>query len=94
MEKTKADYEMELYNILAQENSGTIYSYIIENWTPKAIPLGAEAKPASDLEERENILLSDLIKHLRFDFEEGEIISYKIKVKQPKSIREIRYPAK
>lgn len=37
MEKTKADYEMELYNILAQENSDTIYSYIIENWTPKAI---------------------------------------------------------
>ena len=45
-------------------------------------------------EERENILLSDLVRHLRTDFEDGEIISYRIKVKQPFSTREIRYPGK
>ena len=54
----------------------------------------AQVKPASEIKETENIMLSDLIKHLRFDFDEGEIISYRIKVKQPKSIREIRYPTK
>ena len=45
-------------------------------------------------EETENILLSELIRHLRTDFEDGEVISYRIKVKQPFSTREIRYPSK
>ena len=43
---------------------------------------------------QENILLSELIRHLRTDFEDGEVISYRIKVKQPFSKREIRYPSK
>ena len=45
MEKTKDDYEMELYNIVAQENSDTIYNYIIEHWTPKAIQMQALVSP-------------------------------------------------
>ena len=44
--------------------------------------------------QTENILLSDLVEHLKFDFEDGEIIGYRIKFKQPKGIREIRYPTK
>lgn len=44
--------------------------------------------------ETENILLSELIGHLRTDFDDGEVISYRIKVKQPFSTREIRYPSK
>jgi hypothetical protein len=44
--------------------------------------------------ETENILLSELISHLRANFDDGEVISYRIKVKQPFSTREIRYPIK
>lgn len=39
-----------------------------------------------------NILLSELAKHLRFDFEDGEVISYRIKFKQGKDKRQITYP--
>jgi len=38
-------------------------------------------------------LLNDLIEHLKYDFEiDGEIKSYRIKFKQRKSTREIKYP--
>jgi len=54
----------------------------------------AKKDESSTRPKMENILLSDLVEHLKFDFEDGEIIGYRIRFKQPKGIREIRYPTK